>query len=183
MNLLLDAGANVNEPSLEGFRPLHWAVSGVNDETRAQTVKLLLDRGAYVNTRTDKGFTALQRAVQAGDADLVRVLVAHHHRNTSGSSPAPMSQCTCINADGPFSMSAIHSAVFANRGDIIQLLLEAGADTEVRTHKAWTPLHVAARFGYVESKVVLLQGGANPEAVTSRGLTPADVAKKWSKQW
>jgi RNA polymerase sigma factor (sigma-70 family) len=70
--LLLAAGAAVNEPTNSGLTPLHMAV--LND--RLPLVELLLRRGADPNLATDRGMTPLHWAVIRGRPDHIRLLLA-----------------------------------------------------------------------------------------------------------
>ncbi|HEY7132208.1 MAG TPA: ankyrin repeat domain-containing protein, partial [Candidatus Limnocylindrales bacterium] len=72
---LLDAGADVNARSANGFSvlPLHSAVAGGHDEV----VAALLEAGADVDARQSGGFTPLQGAAQNGaDVTVDRLLAA-----------------------------------------------------------------------------------------------------------
>jgi ankyrin repeat protein len=70
IQLLLDAGADVNAQNSLGSTPLHW-VSGAGC---APIVQCLLDHGADVNTVDKQGRTATHRAVKTGDSGLVTLL-------------------------------------------------------------------------------------------------------------
>ncbi len=59
---------------------------------------------------------------------------------------------------------------------LIELLLACGADTEARNAYGESPLHLAARYGYVEIVEMLLAAGAGIRRRNERGQLPADVA-------
>ena len=77
--LLVEAGANVLARTTNALEnhPLHAAVAGSDAASRLASAELLLKAGAAVNERQSGGFTALMAAAQNGDADLLRVLLAH----------------------------------------------------------------------------------------------------------
>ena len=58
--------------------------------------------------------------------------------------------------------TALHWAVQANRSDIVQVLVEAGADVNARNHFGATPLAVALIDGNSAIAEQLLKAGANP---------------------
>jgi hypothetical protein len=72
VELLLDAGADINQTSSSGWTALMAAVFG----NRSRTMDLLLSRGADVNLRSEDGRTALILAVQRGNATAVKQLLA-----------------------------------------------------------------------------------------------------------
>lgn len=69
-------------------------------------------------------------------------------------------------------------ASFYNSEDIIDILLEAGADLNARnnTH-GWTALHAAASKGHLGIVRRLLDAGADPIPVDSYGKPPASYAR------
>lgn len=69
MEMLLEAGSEVNAVGMGGATPLHNAAG-------LDVAQLLLDYGADVGARDDSGETALHYAEQHGDADLVALLKA-----------------------------------------------------------------------------------------------------------
>ena len=60
---------------------------------------------------------------------------------------------------------------------VIRALIEAGADPNVTSESGSTPLHEAARKGFVEVADVLLGSGADVNAKDEEDRTPLDVAK------
>jgi len=88
--MLLDAGADPNAVSREGFSALYSSVVNGN----ASAAQLLLDRGADPNggQHPHKGVTPLHRAAQKGDEQMVSVLLNAgadgRRRNDNGRTPA-----------------------------------------------------------------------------------------------
>ena len=51
----------------------------------------------------------------------------------------------------------------------MKLLLDAGADKEVKDEDGWTPLHVAARKGHTDIVKLLLDAGADKDVKDKDG--------------
>ena len=62
--------------------------------------------------------------------------------------------------------------------DMIQLLIEHGADVDVRDDKGKTPLHCAAVTANLENMRALLENGADVNAVDDEGNTPLQLAQR-----
>lgn len=77
-----------------------------------------------------------------------------------------------------FGCTALHVAADAGCVDMVKVLLEAGADVDVRDTWEETPLHFAARKGSSETCQVLLAKGAELDAVNSNGVTPLVASAK-----
>lgn len=75
VDLLLDAGADVNFTDCEGFTPLKQAVGGAH----LDTVEHLLLRGADIHHRciSDGGSTVLHTAAAYGRVDCIRLLLLY----------------------------------------------------------------------------------------------------------
>ena len=112
---LLHHGARVDEP-FRGFRrPLHEAVRRGDS---ALTV-LLLDNGAAVEARDERGYQPLHVAVMANELACAKLLVW---------AGAP------VNAVGNDFLTPLHHVASLNGNmDLVELLLEHGADVLVRT--------------------------------------------------
>ncbi|XP_039191074.1 protein phosphatase 1 regulatory subunit 12C isoform X1 [Crotalus tigris] len=78
------------------------------------------------------------------------------------------------NADG---ISALHQACIDENMEVVEFLVENGADINQADNEGWTPLHVAASCGYIEIAQYLLDHGANIAAVNSDGDVPLDIAE------
>ena len=69
VQILLDGGADFNQPSSEGRTPLIWSVIRVN----AHLVDLLMERGADPSIRDNDGFNALDVAIWKINYELAMV--------------------------------------------------------------------------------------------------------------
>jgi ankyrin repeat protein len=78
----------------------------------------------------------LGRLIAAGDTDAVRAAVT----------AAPGLLRASVERAGQGGWTPLHLAVAEGRGDIVDLLVEAGADLGARTEHHRTPLHVALQF-------------------------------------
>ncbi|XP_038238090.2 protein phosphatase 1 regulatory subunit 12C isoform X2 [Dermochelys coriacea] len=78
------------------------------------------------------------------------------------------------NADG---ISALHQACIDENLEVVQFLVENGANVNQADNEGWTPLHVAASCSYKEIAQYLLAHGAQVAAVNSDGEIPLDIAE------
>ncbi|MFH1498789.1 MAG: ankyrin repeat domain-containing protein [Verrucomicrobiota bacterium] len=70
LELLLDAGLEVNARGEDGYTPLHEAV----EQSNYDAVALLLQKGADVHLETITGFTALDLARAKNDIRMLEIL-------------------------------------------------------------------------------------------------------------
>ncbi|EQC38978.1 hypothetical protein SDRG_03931 [Saprolegnia diclina VS20] len=82
-----------------------------------------------------------------------------------------------VNARTPEGSYPIHSAAYAGRVDIFNLLLERGADITTLGPRGNTPLHLACAQGHFELAKLLVGRGANVAQRNQSGRTSYDVAK------
>ena len=71
----------------------------------------------------------------------------------------------------------LHIAAFKDKPDVAEVLLDHGADPNIRDKFGMTPLHVAAMRGNVELVRRLVEVGATPDALDCLVKTPSDVAE------
>ena len=136
---------------------------------RADRLRELLDADPdAIRERTPEGFTTLGLAAFLGGAEAVRVLLEHGADADD-------------DADNPFGVRPVHAASAAHDHETMRLLLEAGADPNLRQQGGFVPLHEAARSDDAEMARLLLDHGADPglDAVDgrdARGMAGARVA-------
>ena len=71
----------------------------------------------------------------------------------------------------------LHSAASANHTGVATILLDAGADPNVKQSGGWTPLHAAAMNGNLELVEQLLAHGADPAAENEDGASVLTLAE------
>jgi ankyrin repeat protein len=131
--------------------------------------ELLDDHPNSLDAFSEDGFPPLGLAAFFGHAETAAFLL----RN--GADPD-------LAATNPMQVRPIHAAV-ANRNEQIgfmlaKLLVDHGAEVNVKQHGGWTPLHEAAAHGQNEIVKLLLQHGANPHTASDDGKTPLDMARE-----
>lgn len=129
-----------------------------------EQVSAAMAAGAGATGLSADGFTPLALAAAFNSADVVRLLL---------DAGAPPNQ-RCLSLGG---VAPIHAAVFGRKPANVRLLLERGADANLRQEGGFTPLHGAMEHGHQETIVALLAYGADVNARTNEGKTPADMAR------
>jgi len=179
--VLLEYGTNVNHPGSDGDSPLHIASGCDSDDVRV--VRFLLDRGANPSALNDWNETALHHASCSGGPVVVRLLLHHGlevnarsrigwHSSHSHSSRSRWRRM------GSKGWIPLHYAVRFGGEEVVQLLLDHGADVNSPDRFHWTALHWATFRGRLQVVKTLLGRGANPQARTIDGHTPFGVIKK-----
>lgn len=147
VSLLLGRKANPRIAANDGTTPLIAAVSSSNSEI----IRLILSRNVNVNSRRLDGTTALSLAADEGIVEPVKLLLAH------GANVSESYQ----------NWTALHSAAYgANRKtgaselDVINLLLDHGADINKDALNGGTPLMCAAAKRDAPAVRLLLIRGA-----------------------
>ena len=99
----------------------------------------------------------------------------------SGTAGSNLNKTLLIGSPEPKGLAALHQAVLHKQADAVNLLLEHGANPDVRQAGAdqlgVRPLHIAAGSGDVEIASALLSAGADVNARASAGFTALDVAR------
>ncbi len=115
------------------------------------------------------GFTALQLAAFFGHAEAMKVLLV------AGANPSSFSK-------GYLKTSPLLAALASPKPNNAQMLIEAGADLNVRGDSGFTPLHSAATVGAVQMLKLLLQHGANAQVTNDNGETALMLAQKHNQE-
>ncbi len=175
VEMLLAKGADPNARATRGQTALMWAAAGGHPEV----VKVLLAHGADVHARSDVwtqlwqtapdqdvhpdyhvtirhgGDTPLLFAARAGDLAAAKLLVA------AGAD---------VNDTAAYGASATVLAAHSGNGDLVEFLLEKGADPNA-AGAGYTALHAAILRGNRKAAAALLAHGADPNA-RLRSATP-----------
>mmetsp|Transcript_13504 Transcript_13504/g.17781 ORF Transcript_13504/g.17781 Transcript_13504/m.17781 type:complete len:185 (-) Transcript_13504:101-655(-) len=105
----------------------------------------------------------LLHACKKGDVSAVRELVKQ------------VDNLDCVNQ---FQSSPLIVAVIKNHEDIVHILVEHGANLNLRGPQDWTALHCASFYGRVKLCEILLQSGAKTDLKNENGKTPGEVFDK-----
>ena len=156
MAMLLEAGADANFHTDQGWTPVARAVQ----EANLVTVQLLLKFKARPNDAPIGGKPLLFAALPQ-----TNILEALLDAGTE------VDSVTKDEAD----VTPLASAAGANNAAAVEILLKHGANPNVRNRNGATPLHWAAHRD-VDSKIfeLLLDHGADPNVRSSIGRTPLD---------
>jgi ankyrin len=144
--LLIDAGALVNDKQADGASALLVATHSGH----GRVAELLLDRGANPNA-AEAGYTALHAAVLVGDRKLVAALLAHkaspNIRQTKGN-PVRRTGEDLVLPNSLVGSTPYYLAARFGEIEMMQMLIDAGADPAIRTADGTTPLMTAAGVGW-----------------------------------
>jgi ankyrin repeat protein len=125
--------------------------------------ELLGDEPSLVTSYAGDGFTALHFAAFFGRYEAAALLIERGAE---------------VDAFGRGWMTgtALHSAVSRLQSEVVRILLEAGANPNLRQSAGWTPLHSVAANGDMTSVELLLAAGADPTATNDEGRSVIDLA-------
>lgn len=144
---LLDNGADVNEPQVDGQTALHWAV--VANETDA--VRRLIEAGADVNAKNRVNATPLMLAAINGAPEIIEMLL---DRGANPNERVTETNDTVL-------MLAARTGV----PEAVELLLNYGAEVnEYESYSRTTALMWAASEGHAEVVSLLIENGADIDA-------------------
>jgi ankyrin repeat protein len=155
-------GADIEKPDKPGsLTPLMWALLG---KQKIEVIELLIKAGANVNAVTSDGSTVLSRAVANGSKEIITLLLS------SGAKKS-------IAVVQPYYGTTVLCDAAYSRGiDILQLLLDAGADIKIGA-----PLCAAAYSNTPEVVLFLIKAGAEVNAKDFLGDTPLLAAARHSE--
>jgi ankyrin repeat protein len=190
--LLISHGADVNSKDNIGRTPLVWALSisaaaspagqsrmrrELSARERAEnqralktakgqwheTAMLLVDHGADIVTADSQGNSPLYLAAIIGDTDLVEALIGHG----------------AVLDDASAGETALHASIAERHGDVARLLINKGANVNLKNMSERTPLHFLAAFmDDRDLAELLISRGADINAVDKDGHTPLSFATK-----
>ena len=153
INVLLNAGANLNILSTKGNTCLHGAAHG---ECCKEVFQVLIGHGADVNAANESGETALWIACYESDVDAINVLL------NAGADP------NIVSTEGN---ACLHRAVHYK--ETLQALIDHGAGVNVTNNDKETALLEAciSRWTALDAINVLLNAGADPNIADQKGYT------------
>ena len=166
VRLLLGSGADPHARSALGNTPLMVAAAAPSGASAAEQ---LLAHGADITPRNKSGRSALRIAVRGGDIATVRQLLAKADELDK--------RAEVIRDAGPT------VAIAASNGfhDIVQVLLEHGADPNRPTGSRGHGLNAALMAGNTDIAKILIQHGTDLERRTQPGDVPTVVLAAYTE--
>ena len=179
---LVAHGADVNALSTDGRTPLVIAAAQAGS---APIVQFLLEHGADPNPkgRAPGDASPLREAATAGDAEAMRILIAHHadiHTAgagaVSGALEANCAKCLSLIAsdiDAKSATKALMTLAVASDADAIRYVLDHGAEVNTTDVDGRTALMYAANNDRLPLATVrlLIEHGADVNAEAHDGMT------------
>jgi ankyrin repeat protein len=154
LKTIIAAKADVNKQDWDDYAALHYCAQN-GFITGAQA---LLDDGAKINIQTRLKETPLVIAIKNNKTEMVDFLLQTH---------ADVSKSALKHQTPLF---------FVSDEAITELLIKANADVNARDDTKMTPLHKAAKEGYLDVAKLLVKNGADVNAVDNQKQTPLHVA-------
>lgn len=143
---------------------LLWLGKNSSQNTKALIHFFLTYFPESVNVSSNQNYTLLMAASEVGLIDVVYRLLAQHGINVDK-----------VNPEHGF--TALIYAVIQGHEAIVHLLINAGADIDVRTRQGLTPLMYAVQHGRLPIIYQLLAAGANLNAKSNCGSI-LDIARR-----
>ncbi|KAF3906715.1 Ankyrin-2 [Arthrobotrys entomopaga] len=181
---------DAREPK-ENRTPLTIAAS----QGHTAVVEFLLKRGVDIFAKDAGGWTALDESAPAGFEGLSEILIKHNpeilksvdkdnhsalHHTASQNFPACVEVLLRNGIDHRIRTSrnertAFYKAVKSGNLEVVELFLKYGTEVAIEDSRGWTPLHIAAYYGFVDIGELLLEHGADVN-LGPGGFTPLHIA-------
>ena len=127
---LLAHGADVDASTVQlEATAVMWAVAARSPKI----VHALLDAGADPTRSTTMGYTPLMYAARNGDVPMAKTLIA----------AVLLAAGADVNASNEADFTALHGAAFRGLNEVVQILVENGADINARDFRGRTPFRLA----------------------------------------
>jgi ankyrin repeat protein len=174
LQLLIAGGADVNQRGAGGKTAIfHAALAGAG---YADCVEIIIKAGADLNLTDDRGHTVLSAVAAAENYPMFNLLMQAGASTTGLESVQLIQAATTGNLERVRSLlagsvnldldrgAAIGNAAAAGHTKIVELLIQAGANVNLRDKLGFTPIASAAYAGYGAIVELLIEAGADIQA-------------------
>lgn len=196
VELLINAGADINNHDERGFTSLHYAA----ENQCKKVIEILIKAGAGLNKQTNgyydlsAGITPFMVSAQTGDIEMVKIFlnsgcdINDIYTNTEDGSNAfdgvvhnghrPLLEFLFNQPNINVKDNLVSQEVLKHDKEIniIELLLSKGAELHYRNSEGKTPFIIASECGFTEAVEKLIKLGANIKDVTNKGETALHFA-------
>lgn len=152
--------ADLDACDATGRSPLSWAAQ----RGEIEAVKVLLEHGANPNNSDITNMTPLHYAAQAQDPMCLQVLLEN---------------CAMITQQSRGWNALHYICSFHDDTTYIKLLLDYGADVNMRTYVGKTALSLAVIHNHVKSAAFLISKGADLDVLDNEGQSPLALSIKF----
>ena len=160
--LLIEKGADLHSKTHQGATPLHIsAYFGFEDIT-----KLLLKNGARINETDDEGLTPFYLSLRGEKGEVAKFLICNGAKIDI--------KVEVINGI----VTPLILAILNSWQDVIDLLIQNGANVNDTDGFKNTPLHYAVGYENIEAVKSLLQNGTDLKIKDAKNQTALDKAKE-----
>jgi uncharacterized protein len=162
--------------------PLHYATS---EGGHPEVIRRLILAGADPEARGLEEWTVLQEAIDHGCKMPVLKTLVEFGADVNAE-PASRSHSWNENPEEwplvqePKSTRPLYQAVRHDRADVVELLLDAGADVDALSF-GWSALHAAAAKPDLPRVQLLIQRSANPAVKSADGRTPIGLLERFRR--
>lgn len=126
-------------------------------------MRTLIKLKANLQHQNDKGSSPLYWAIRYGFPDMVKVLIEDGKANVNQTRKLGL-------------VSPLILAASMGYDDILEILLNNGADIDTSIHGNETALHYSSALGHLKSVEILLKKGAKVDYLNDLGETPLQLA-------
>lgn len=198
VKILIDNGADVNAIKRADWTPLMLVCAKTQHEDSVTIVNLLLEKGALVNLFNKDGWNALHLVARDGNVDVFNVLLENRSNlnavTKNGRTVLHIAALhgktaivKCILKESPGSVNIrdncgntpLHEAVLGGHVTLCNLLIENGAEINLKNFIDYDVLHLAASVDCLEMiRYLVDQVKCDVDSIANNGLRPLHCAAR-----
>ena len=169
VEVLLQAGANVNNTDIDRYSPLVYAITG---HKSLQVIEQLLKAGAQPNVFINDQSIA-DKVKDEGRKHICKLLEQFNVLNTIQKEKEEEQQLQ--HSSGYLTIPIIEAAKIGNT-EVVKLLIKENADVNVQDEDGWTALLLASLNGHTQVVELLIKENADVNIQKKNGVTALMLA-------